>query len=71
MTKVLVVEDHADVGETLQKQLEWMGFAVATATNGKEGVQRAIAEKPDLILMNSLMPEMDGREATQILRGIP
>ena len=71
MTKVLVVEDHADGRQTLQKQLELMGFAVAIARNGKEGVQTAIAEKPELILMNSLMPEMDGWEATRILRGTP
>ena len=39
--------------------------------NGKDGVETAIAKRPDLILMNSLMPEMDGWEATRILRTIP
>jgi two-component system, cell cycle response regulator DivK len=71
MTKVLLVEDHPDVRHILRLQLEWMGFAVITAKNGKEGVETAIVEKPDLILMNSLMPELDGWEATRILRATP
>ena len=48
-----------------------MGFTAITAKNGREGVETAIAEKPDLILMNSLMPEMDGLEATRVLRANP
>ena len=68
MTKVLLVEDHTAVREILLKQLEMMNFFVVTAENGKKGVERAIAEKPDLILMNSIMPEMDGWEATRLLR---
>ena len=48
-----------------------MGFTTITAKNGKEGVATAVAEKPDLILMNSVMPEMDGWEATRILRANP
>jgi two-component system, cell cycle response regulator DivK len=71
MNKVLLVEDHPDVRHVLRLQLEWMGFAVIIAKNGKEGVETAIAEKPDLILMNSIMPEMDGWEATRILRATP
>jgi CheY-like chemotaxis protein len=71
MTKVLLVEDHPDIRHVLRVQLEWMGFAVIIAKNGKEGVETAIAEKPDLILMNSLMPEMDGWQATRILRVNP
>jgi two-component system, cell cycle response regulator DivK len=42
-------------------------FDVITAEDGKKGVERAIAEKPDVILMNSIMPEMDGWEATPII----
>jgi CheY-like chemotaxis protein len=68
MTKILLVEDHPELRYVLQRQLEWMGFSAIAATNGKDGVHKAIAEKPDLILMNSMMPEMDGWEATRVLR---
>jgi two-component system, cell cycle response regulator DivK len=71
MTKILLVEDHPELRHMLQGQLEWMGFSAISAANGKEGVEKAVAEKPDLILMNSIMPEMDGWEATRILRANP
>jgi two-component system cell cycle response regulator DivK len=71
MTKILLVEDHPELRHVLEGQLEYMGFSAITATNGKEGVEKAVAEKPDLILMNSIMPEMDGWEATRVLRANP
>ena len=71
MTKILLVEDHPELRDVVQRQIEWMGFTTITANNGKEGVVTAVAEKPDLILMNSIMPEMDGWEATRILRSHP
>ena len=71
MTKILVVEDHPELRDVLQGRIEWMGFTTITAKNGKEGVDTAVAEKPDLILMNSIMPEMDGWEATRLLRSNP
>jgi CheY-like chemotaxis protein len=46
-----------------------MGFDPIIAANGKEAIERAIVEKPDLILMDFVMPIMDGGEATRILRG--
>ena len=71
MTKILLVEDHSELRHLLQGRIEWMGFTTITAKNGKEGVDTAVAEKPDLIVMNSMMPEMDGWEATKILRSNP
>jgi CheY-like chemotaxis protein len=68
MKKALIVEDHPDMLEVLTLQMEILGFAVIAAKNGKEGVEKAIEEKPDLILMDILMPGMDGREATRIIR---
>jgi two-component system, cell cycle response regulator DivK len=71
VTRILLVEDHPELRDLLQSLIEEMGFTTIIAKNGKEGVDTAVAEKPDLILMNSMMPEMDGWEATRILRADP
>ena len=71
MKKVLVVEDHPDMRELLIWQMEIMGFLAIPARHGKDGVDKAMREKPQLILMDIRMPEMDGREATRILRSNP
>jgi two-component system, OmpR family, alkaline phosphatase synthesis response regulator PhoP len=71
MRRVLVIEDNLTIRCLLQAIIQQMGFATTTAENGKDGVQRAIVEKPDLILMDVIMPEMDGREAMRILRAHP
>ena len=68
MRKVLVVEDHPDMLEVLTWQMEIMGYSVITAKQGKEAVAKAIEEKPQLILMDIMMPGMDGREATRMIR---
>jgi CheY-like chemotaxis protein len=71
MMKVLVIENHRDMREMLVRILDLMGFTAITSRNGKEGVDKALAEKPDLILMDIMMPEISGWEATRILRGNP
>ena len=68
MKIALVVENHPDLLDLLTLQLKMLGFAVTSATNGTEGVEKAIEEKPHLILMDIMMPGMDGREATRIIR---
>ncbi len=68
MKKVLVIEDHPDSLDVLSWQLETLGFTVVSTNNGREGVEKAIKEKPDLILMDMKMPGMDGREATRKIR---
>ncbi len=71
MKKVLVVEDHPDMRELLTWQMELMGFSAISAKHGKEGVEKALKEKPNLILMDIMMPGMDGWEAARILRANP
>ena len=71
LVKALVVEDHPDMQQLLVWQMEKMGFSVIVARNGKEGVDKATEEKPQFILMDIMMPGMDGREATRILRSQP
>ncbi len=71
MKKVLLVEDHPELLEILTWQVETMGFSVIAANNGREGVKKAIKENPNLILMDIMMPGMDGREATRLIRSNP
>ncbi len=68
MKKALVVDDNPDMLKVLEFQMEVMGFSVITANNGKEGVKKAMEEVPNLILMDIMMPVMDGRDATRMIR---
>ena len=71
MKKALVVDDNPDMLKVLEFQMEVMGFSVITANNGKEGVKKAMEEVPNLILMDIMMPVMDGRDATRLIRSNP
>ncbi|HXG52111.1 MAG TPA: response regulator [candidate division Zixibacteria bacterium] len=71
MKKVLIVEDHADMRELLAWQIELMGFQPISAKHGREGLEKAIAEKPQLVLMDIMMPGMDGWETARALRSHP
>lgn len=65
---ILIAEDHADSREALRALLEASGYSVMVARNGREAVALALQEHPDLILMDMMMPEVDGLEATRTLR---
>ncbi len=65
---ILIAEDHHDSRDALRTLLEAVGYRAVVATNGREAVDLALVEVPDLILMDVMMPEMDGLEATRVLR---
>lgn len=69
--KILVVDDEPDLVSTVQCHLGWCHYEVITATNGKEGLEKAVNEKPDLILLDVSMPVMNGHEMLERLRKHP
>ena len=68
MEKVLIIEDHPDMRELLTWQIELMGYLPIAARRGKDGVEKALSEKPKLIIMDIMMPGMDGWQATREIR---
>ena len=72
MTKrILVVEDQEDLRGVLRDLLAGSGYEMLEAPDGQAGVDKAKAEKPDLILMDIQMPVMDGYEATRQIKADP
>ena len=68
---ILVAEDNPDSRDALRALLEAYGFAVLEAENGQEAVRKALRFRPDLVLMDIMMPVMDGLQATRTLRASP
>jgi two-component system, cell cycle response regulator DivK len=68
MRKILLVEDNEMNRDMLSRRLAKRGFDVSIAVDGAEGVAKAIAELPDLILMDMSLPVMDGWEASRNIR---
>lgn len=69
--KILIVDDEKDIIEFLQYNFEKEGYQVYTARNGEKGRELAIKKKPDLIILDIMMPGMDGVELCSDLRSIP
>ncbi len=69
--KILLVDDEPDILEIVGYNLKNEGYQVFTASSGKEGVAIAKEVKPDLILLDVMMPEMDGIEACDQIRRVP
>ena len=69
--KILLVDDEPDILEIVGYNLTNEGYTVITAENGAEGVEKAKSQKPHLIILDVMMPEMDGIEACEQIRNIP
>lgn len=68
MARILLVEDNEMNRDMLSRRLEKRGYQVLMAVDGKQGLEMARAESPDLILMDMSLPEIDGWEATRQLK---
>lgn len=69
--RILLVDDEPDILEIVSYNLSAEGYEVYTASNGVEGVAKAKKKKPHLIVLDVMMPEMDGMEACEIIRKTP
>ncbi|HZH55381.1 MAG TPA: response regulator transcription factor [Sphingobacteriaceae bacterium] len=69
--KILVVDDEADIVELIAYNLKREGYQVYTASNGQEAVTTAKKVMPDLIILDIMMPKMDGIEACRVMRSMP
>jgi two-component system OmpR family response regulator len=66
--KLLVVDDEPNIVELLSASLRYAGFAVATATSGVDAVNSARRDRPDLVLLDVMLPDMDGFDVLRKLR---
>jgi CheY-like chemotaxis protein len=71
MTKILLVEDNEMNRDMLSRRLERKGYQVVLAVDGQAGVEMAVSEAPDLVLMDMSLPVLDGWEATRRLKAAP
>ncbi|TYR32678.1 response regulator transcription factor [Sphingobacterium phlebotomi] len=69
--KILVVDDERDIVDLISYSLTKEGYQVYQAYNGKEGIEVAKQANPDLIILDVMMPEMDGIEACRLMRSMP
>jgi CheY-like chemotaxis protein len=69
VSRILLVEDNELNRDMLRRRLQKRGFSMLTANDGRQGIDRARAEMPDLILMDLNLPEVDGWEAATALKG--
>lgn len=71
MKTVLVVDDESGILESLEEVLGDEGFSVTIARNGKDALAKVASQRPDLVLLDYMMPVMDGRETLRALRNEP
>ncbi len=68
MTKILVVDDEASIAKLLQFNLEKAGYEVVTAFDGKQALEMARSEQPDFMILDLMLPKMDGMDVCKTLR---
>jgi len=68
MSKILIVDDSIELNQLIQTRLEVDRHKIVTAYDGKEGLEKAKSEKPDLIILDVKMPKMNGFEVCRILK---
>ena len=66
--KILIIDDEKDFIDTLAERLAAKGFKIIEAFNGKDGLEKAHTEKPDMILLDIIMPEMNGYDVCRKLK---
>jgi DNA-binding response OmpR family regulator len=69
--KILLVEDDTALSSVYESRLELEGFDVATVANGEDALSKAIEFKPDLIVLDAMMPKINGFDVLDILRNTP
>ncbi|MEO8358104.1 MAG: response regulator, partial [Chloroflexota bacterium] len=69
--KILIIDDDLDTLRLVGLMLQRQGYQISAATNGQQGLDKAFEEDPDLILLDIMMPDMDGYEVTRRLRRNP
>ncbi len=68
---ILIVEDEPDVARLLQFHLQRQGFRTATAADGRTALNETFARKPDLVLLDLLLPKLHGREVCRLVKSSP
>jgi DNA-binding response OmpR family regulator len=68
---IFIADDELDFVSTLRSRLEFEGYRIETAPDGKEALERILKEKPDLILLDVMMPTMNGFQVCRELKGNP
>ena len=66
--RILIVDDEADLVETLKFRLETAGYEVNTALDGQEGLKKARSENPDLVILDLMLPKLDGYRVCRMLK---
>ncbi len=71
MSSILIIEDEEDIADLVEYHLKQSGFKVLTATDGGSGLEHAIKDRPDLIILDLMLPVMDGKDVCRALKSNP